>query len=136
MSAHSPPTHAAVPFVSVGQVRQAAPQPVGSLSAAHRAPVPVPHRWVPAAQVKSHVVPSHVVALAPVGFGHELHDVAPQLSTLVFDAQIPLQLCVPAGHVPQAAVMATHAPAHSCMLAGQAGMHAVPSQVTEPPVGF
>ena len=92
MRAHSPPTHAAVPFVSVGQVRQAAPQPVGSLSAAHRAPVPVPHRWVPAPQVKSHVVPSHVVELAPVGFGQEVHDVAPQLSTLVFEAQIPLQL--------------------------------------------
>lgn len=37
----TPATQAAVPFGSVGQVRQVGPQPVGSLSGAQR----IPHRW-------------------------------------------------------------------------------------------
>jgi hypothetical protein len=86
--------------------------------------------------VKSHAVPSHVVALAPVGFGHAAQDVAPQVSTLVFVAQIPEQLWVPAGHTPeQAAAAAMHVPAHSFIPVGHAGTHAVPSHVTVPPAG-
>jgi hypothetical protein len=73
------------------------------------------------------------VTLAPVGFGHATHD-APQVLTLVFDAQIPPQSCSPAAHCPEhAAAAAMQAPAHNFMPAGQAGTHAVPSHVTVPP---
>ena len=86
--------------------------------------------------MKSQAVPSHVVALAPVGFGHAAHDVAPQVSTLVFGAQIPAQLCVPVGHTPEHAVAASmHVPAHAFIPVGHVGTHAVPSHVTEPPAG-
>jgi hypothetical protein len=129
---HAPLTQAATPFGSVGQVAQAAPHPVASLSAAHR----LPHRWYPDPHVKSHVVPSHVVVLAPVGLGHAVHDVVPQVSTLVLVAQMPAQSWVPVRHTSEhAAAAAMHAPAHSFMPVGQAGTHAVPSQVTVPPAG-
>ena len=119
-----------------GQLTQLVPHPVGSLSAAHRVLAPVPHTCVPAPQVKPHVVPLQVVELAPVGNGQAVHDVVPQLSTLVLLAQMPEQLWVPLGQTPlHAALLAMQAPAHSFMLDGQAGTHCVPSQVTEPPVG-
>lgn len=87
--------------------------------------------------MKSHVVPLQVVVSAPVGLGQAVHDVAPQLSTLVFEAQIPEQLWVPGMQTPEhAAAMSMQAPAHGFMPDGQAGTHAVPSQVTVPPVGF
>jgi hypothetical protein len=41
MRTHEPFMHAAWPFGSVGQLKQAAPQPVASSSAAQRAP----QRW-------------------------------------------------------------------------------------------
>jgi hypothetical protein len=86
--------------------------------------------------VKSHAVPLQVVALAPVGLGHAVHKVVPQVSTLVFNAQMPPQLCVPAGHTPEhAAAMSMHVPAHSFIPDEQAGIHAVPSHVTVPPIG-
>jgi hypothetical protein len=126
----------AVPLGSVGQVTQLAPQPVGSSSAAHRVLAPVPQTWVPAAQVKLQVEPLQPVALAPVGFGQEVHE-APQLSTLVFIAQRPPQSWVPVAHTPeQEALVAMHAPAQSLVPVGQLGTHDVPSQVTAPPVGF
>ena len=136
MSAHVPLAQAAVPFGSVGQATQAAPQPVASLSAAHRALAPVPHRCVPEPQVNPQAVPSQVVALAPAGFGHPVHS-APQVSTLVFEAHTLLQLCVPAAHVPSHdAVLAMQLPRHTFIPVGHAGTHAVPSHVTEPPVGI
>lgn len=47
---------------------------------------------------------------------------------------MPLQLCVPAGQVPlHALAFGMHAPAHSLLPVGQAGTHARPSQVTDPP---
>jgi hypothetical protein len=86
--------------------------------------------------VKSHAVPSQVVALAPVGLGHAVHDVVPQVLTLVLVAQIPEQLCVPVAQTPeQAAAWAMQVPAHSFIPDGHAGKHAVPSQVTLPPAG-
>jgi hypothetical protein len=86
--------------------------------------------------VKSHAVPSQVLALAPVGLGHAVHDVVPQVSTLVLVAQIPAQLWVPVAHTPEhAAAASMQVPAHSFMPVGQAGRHAVPSQVTVPPAG-
>jgi hypothetical protein len=135
ITAHVPLTHAAVPFASVGQLTQLFPQPVGSLSAAQRTATPVPHWWVPAAHVKPQVVPLHVVALAPVGFGHAMHDV-PQVSTAVFGAQMPLQSCVPVAQAPEHADAASmHIPAHSFVPVGHAGMQLAPSQVTVPPAG-
>jgi hypothetical protein len=85
--------------------------------------------------VKSQIVPSQVVALAPVGLGHDVHKV-PHESMLALDLQSPWQLWVPAGQVPShAAVLAMHAPAQSFIPAGHAGTQAVPSQVTVPPIG-
>jgi hypothetical protein len=136
MSPQSPPIHAAAPLGSVGQFTQLVPQPVGSLSAAQRAPVPVPQTCVPTPQVKPHVVPSQLVDVAPAGTEQDVHDVAPQLPTLVLLAQMPEQSWVPLGQTPlHEALDAMQVPAHSFMLVGQAGLHCVPSQVTEPPVG-
>ncbi len=135
-TAQAPVTQAAVPLGSVGQLAQLAPQPVASSSAAHRVLAPVPQTWVPAPQVKLHVEPLQLVVLAPVGFGQGVQEV-PQVSTLVFMAQRPLQLWVPVGHTSeQGAVLAMHAPAQSLVPAGQVTMHCVPSQLAEPPVGF
>ena len=127
-----PDTQAAAPFTSPGQLMHMAPQAVASSSAAQRAP----QRWYPEPQVKSQLVPSQVVALAPVGFEQDVHAVVPHESTLVFEAQTPLQSCVPFGHTPeQAADEATQAPAQGFIPEGQAGTQAVPLHVTLPPVG-
>jgi hypothetical protein len=135
-TAHTPLAQVAVPLASVGQVTQVAPQPVGSLSVAHRALAPVPQRWVPEPQVKVQVVPSQLVVLAPVGLGHEVQ-ADPQLSTLTFDAHRPLQSWVVPMHTPaHEAAPSMQVPAHSFMPGLQVGMHTVPSQVAEPPVGF
>ena len=135
-TAQTPLEQTAVPLESVGQTVQAVPHPVASSSAAQRALAPVPHRCVPTPQVKLQVVPLQLVALAPVGLGHDIHNV-PQLSTLVFEAQIPAQSCVPVPHTPEhAADPSMHVPAHSFIPGGQVGTHAVPSQVASPPVGF
>jgi hypothetical protein len=121
---------------SVGQLTQLAPHPVGSLSAAHRVLEPVPQTWVPAPQVKPQVVPLQLVEVAPVGKGHAVHDVVPQLATSVLVAQMPEQSWVPLGQVPlHAALLAMQVFVQSFMLEGQVGTHCVPSQVTEPPVG-
>lgn len=134
MRAHIPLAHAAVAFGSVGQLRHMAPHPVASLSAAHLADAPVPQRWVPGAQVKSHEVPLHVAALAPVGLAHPVHDV-PHEFALLSIAQMPAQSCVPAGQPPQTVAIGMHAPAHSFVPAGQARTQSAPSQDTVPPVG-
>jgi hypothetical protein len=121
---------------SVGQLMQLAPHPVASLSAAHRVLAPVPQTCVPAPQVKPQVDPLQFVEVAPVGKGHPVHDVVPQLPTSVLLAQMPEQSCVPLGQTPlHAELLGMQVPAQSFMLAGQAGTHCVPSQVTEPPVG-
>ncbi len=134
--AHTPLTQAAAPLESVGQFTQLAPHPVGSLSAAHRVPEPVPQMCVPAPQVKPQVVPLQLVEVAPVGKGHAAHDVVPQLATSVLLAQIPEQLWVPLAQAPlHAELLAMQVPAQSFMLVGHTGTHCVPSQVTEPPVG-
>lgn len=90
---------------------------------------------MPAPQVNEQAVPSQL-PVAPVGVEHPVHDI-PQELVLVFEAQMPLQSCVPAPHTPaHDALPSMHVPAHSLVPAGQAGMHAVPSQVTLPPVGL
>ena len=135
MSAQVPLTHAAVPFGSVGQVTHAVPHPVASLSAAQRAAEPVPHRCVPGPQVKPQLVPSQLVALAPVGLEQPVHRV-PHVSTLVLGAHTPPQSWVPAAHEPShEAPLAIHLPRQSFIPVGHAGTHAVPSHVTEPPSG-
>lgn len=104
-----PAWQSAVPLGSPGQTVQAAPQPVASLSAAHVAP----QRWKPVRQVKSHFVPSQVAAAAPVGTGQAVHAV-PQELALMLSAQIPVQMCIPVGHMfEQGAVDAIQAPLHS-----------------------
>jgi hypothetical protein len=121
---------------SVGQLVQLVPQPVASLSAAQRVPEPVPHTCVPAPQVKLQVLPLQLVDVAPLGNGHAMHDVVPQLPTSVLLAQMPEQSWVPLAHTPlHAALLAMQVPAHNFMLEGHAGTHCVPSQVTEPPAG-
>jgi hypothetical protein len=121
---------------SVAQLMQLAPHPVASLSAAHRVLEPVPQTCVPAPQVKPQVDPLQLVEVAPVGKVHAVHDVVPQLPTSVLLAQMPEQSCVPLGQTPlHAELLGMQVPAQSFMLAGQAGTHCVPSQVTEPPVG-
>lgn len=91
---------------------------------------------MPDPQVKPHVAPLQFVEVAPLGKGQDVHDVAPQLPTLVLLAQMPEQSCVPLGQTPMhAALLAMHAPAQSFVPDGHTVMHCVPSQVTEPPVG-
>jgi hypothetical protein len=61
---------------------------------------------------------------------------APHDPMLVLDRQTPLQRCVPEVQVPLHGLVAgMHAPRHSWLPPGQAGTHAVPSQLTVPPVG-
>jgi hypothetical protein len=134
--AQAPPTQAATPLESVGQLTQPVPQPVGSLSAAHRVPVPVPHTCVPAPHVKPQVLPLQLVEVAPLGKGHAVHDVVPQLPTSVLLLQMPEQSWLPLGQTPlHDVLLAMQVPAHSFMLDGHVATHCVPSQVTEPPVG-
>ena len=86
--------------------------------------------------MKLQVVPSQLVVLAPVGLGQDEHE-APQESTPSLGLQIPLQSCVPDAHTPEhAAALSMQTPAQSFIPVGQAGRHEVPSQVTDPPVGF
>lgn len=128
----APWTHAGAPLGSVGQLVHVAPQAVASPSPAQ----PLPQRWYPEAQAKSHVVPLQLVELAPVGFVHDEQEVVPHESTLVFDAQMPPQSCEPAGHVPEHdAVWSMHVPAHSFMPVRHFGTHIVPSHETVPPTG-
>jgi len=119
----------------VGHATHDVPHPVASSSAAHLAVAPVPQRCVPAAHAKSQVVPSQIVALAPGGFAQDVQ-LAPHESTLVFDAQMPLQSCVPVGQTPeQEDAVSMHVPTHSFFPVGHAGWHAVPSQLVVPPAG-
>jgi hypothetical protein len=53
--------------------------------------------------VKSHAVPSHVAAEAPVGRGQVVHDV-PQVLTSVSDAHSWPHACVPAWQPPEQGV--------------------------------
>jgi hypothetical protein len=87
--------------------------------------------------MKSQVVPSHDVELAPVGLGHDVQSVVPHESVLVFDKQTMEQLCVAGGQMPSHdAAWSMHFPAHSFIAPGHEGTHAVPSQVTLPPIGI
>jgi hypothetical protein len=66
-----------------------------------------------------------------------VHDVMPQPLGLVFAWQLPLQLCVPAGHVPrQACAVGMQPPVHSFVPLGHVPPHERPSQVAVPPVGI
>jgi hypothetical protein len=78
--------------------------------------------------------PVHPTLPAPVGVGHGLHRV-PQEFGLVFEAQTPLQLCEPVGHVvPQAAVASMHTPLQSLCVPGQVPVQAPAVQIAVPPV--
>ena len=76
-----------MPLGSVGQFRHMLSHAVASVSGAQR----LPQRWYPAPHVKSHLVPSQLLAAAPVGFGQATHDVGPHESTEPLAAQKPEQ---------------------------------------------
>jgi hypothetical protein len=86
--------------------------------------------------VKSHLVPSQVALADPVGRGHATHDVVPQLLGLPLDTHAPLQLWVPAGHVPsQVAVSRMHTPRHSFLPIGHVPLQTPLVQEAVPPMG-
>lgn len=88
----------------------------------------------PALQVALHEVPLQV-AVPFVGTGHGVHD-RPQLLTLLFDTQVPPQLCVPVEHVPlHADVLEMHAPLHNLKPVLQVTPHDEPLQVAVPFAG-
>ena len=69
------------------------------------------------------------------GTAHGVHE-EPHELTLSLAKQLPLQSCVPDGHMPLHAIAdGMHMPAHNFWLAGQAPPHEVPSHVAVPPVG-
>src|SRR5262249_30310195 len=80
--------------------------------------------------------PLQLVPLAPVGMGQAVHEVVPHELVLVLSAQMPLQLCVPAGHCPEQAMLASmQAPLQSCLPDGQEPPHLACTHVALPPVG-
>jgi hypothetical protein len=87
------------------------------------------------AQVKPQVPPPpQVAADAPLGTGQAVHD-DPQELTLVLEAQVPLQSCVPPGHWPlQAALLSMQFPAQACCPEGQLTPQVPAWQVADPPV--
>jgi hypothetical protein len=110
------PSHVAVPFVGTGHaVHEVIPQPITLVLGTHAAPhwcEPAGHTQLmpdctkPALHVIPQLVPSHV-AVPFAGTGHAVHEVIPQLLTLVFETHIPEHRCRPIGH--------WHAPAtHVC----------------------
>jgi len=84
---------------------------------------------------KSHLVPSQLACVAPVGTGHGVHEVPHALMSIT-DGQRPVQACCPVGHEPaQAAAASMHAPRQSCLPDPQEPPHIVPSHVATPSVG-
>lgn len=86
-----------------------------------------------------HITPQVVplqVAEPFCGTGQGSH-LVPQEARLVFERQLPLQLCVPSGQVPsQAVATPRQTPLHSLVPMGHSGSQARPLvQETEPPVG-
>ena len=72
--------------------------------------------------------------MAFAGVGQGVHDVVPQLLTLVFGWQVPEQSCEPEEQTPeQAAPLAMQTPAQSFIPEGQVPPQVVPSQVAVPP---
>jgi hypothetical protein len=73
------------------------------------------------------------VAMPFAGTVHAEQDV-PHDAGLLSDLQVPLQSCVPAGHMPmQASLIGMQVPLHNFIVAGHAFTHDRPSQVTVPP---
>jgi len=84
---------------------------------------------------KSHLTPSQVACVAPVGTGQAVHDV-PQALTSVTKGQRFPQTCWPVGHPPaQGALASMHAPWQSCWPFEHMPPHDVPSHVATPFVG-
>jgi hypothetical protein len=83
---------------------------------------------------KSHLVPSQVAWVAPVGTGQVVQEV-PQALTSMTDGQRSPQTW-PAGHPPAQAMLASmHAPWQSCWPFRHMPPHDFPSQVATPFVG-
>jgi len=84
---------------------------------------------------KSHLTPSQVACVAPVGTGQAVHDV-PQALTSVTKGQRFPQTCWPVGHPPaQGALASMHAPWQSCLPFEHMPPHDFPSHVATPSVG-
>src|ERR1700690_2326129 len=58
----------------------------------------VPHWCEVLLQLIPHIVPLQVAA-PPLGAGQAVHEVVPQLETLLLETQMPLHLCVRAAHI-------------------------------------
>jgi hypothetical protein len=85
-------------------------------------------------QVKPQLVPLQVAA--PLAGTEQDVQEAPQLLVPLFDWQVPLQSCVPAGHTPlHDWFCGMQDPAQSFWPVGQLPPQDVPSQVAAPPVG-
>jgi len=85
--------------------------------------------------VKSQVVPSHEVWLAPFGLGQALHNFPHELVLLMSTHTSP-QLCVPARQPPQSWPEGVQAPLQRTCPAGHIPPHFWSSQVAVPPVMF
>jgi len=93
------------------------------------------HSLKPELQVNPQALPSQVAVPLVDGDGQTVQEV-PHAVTLVFDLQVPPQLCMPAGQtMPQVDVLATQAPLHSLKPVLQVNPQALPSQVAVPLVG-
>jgi hypothetical protein len=81
------------------------------------------------------LVPLQLAAPCEGGSAHA-EQREPHEATAPFGEQMPLQLCVFAGHMLlQARLLAMQAPLQSCMFVGQLVPQESPSHVAEPPVG-
>ena len=122
------------PIVPVAPaVQSALVQHAGAAIATHRF-VPAQLRYPPS-HAMPQLVPLQLAAPCEVGSAHaEQRD--PHVPTFPLGEQMPLQLCVLAGHMLlHARLLAMHAPLQSCVPPGQLVPHDRPSQVAEPPVG-
>ena len=126
---HVPFWQIAVPFGSAGHCLHVDPQALASSSGAHV----LPHWWRPLAQMNAQVPLVQLVLAAPTGAGQGVHE-APQEVAAVSEAQTPLQLCVPAGQVPQTAVASMQAPLQSFCVPGHVPPQIPAVQVAVPPV--
>jgi hypothetical protein len=126
---HAPFWQIAVPFGSAGHFMHVDPQALGSSSAAHV----LPHWWRPVVQVNPQTPLIQLVLAEPSGAGQGVHE-APQEAGAVSEAQTPLQLCVPAGQLPQTAVASMQAPLQSFCVPGHAPPQTPAVQVAVPPV--
>jgi hypothetical protein len=137
---HAPAAQLARALAGVGQGAQLVPQVATEVSLAQ----PVPQRWKPTLQAKSHAVPSHV-AVPLDGIEQAVHDVAPHVAGDALLTQLLPHRCVsgphampqtPATQVALPPVGAAHVWPHEPQLATSVrGLtHAAPQRVDVAPM--